>query len=171
MDNSFGDKRSLQCVFVSHCLLAQGVRANTLAKYEPAMVKPLLQFCMDNDINIMQMPCPETLCIGLGRSPHGKQWYEKHGLREVSKRIAQEQVQYMKTLSDKGFNILAIIGMEFSPACAVTYLNKGRTITRDQGIFVEELKKELKKINLFPKFLGVGMRWMKKLERDLKALK
>ena len=116
----FGDDRSKNCVFVSHCLLAQGIRANGLAKYERAAVKPLVQFCLDHDINIMQMPCPERLCAagGIGREPHGKAWYEKNGLRDTSARIAREQAAYMKTLIENGFNILAIIGMEFSPACA-----------------------------------------------------
>jgi len=162
-------QRSKKCVFLSHCLLAQAVRANGLVKYFPGAVKPVVQFCLDNDINMMQMPCPETLCPagGLGREPHGKAWYEKNGLREISRRIAREQVAYMKTLLDNGFSILAVVGMEFSPACAVSLLNKGRRIQKGQGIYVEELKAALTDAGIEIPFIGVNQRGLKKLQNDL----
>lgn len=167
------DIRSQNCIFVSHCLLAQGIRAQGLAKYTPAAVKPLLQFCMDNDVNIMQMPCPESRCAagGIEREPHGKGWYETNGLRETASSIAKDQSEYIKTLIDNGYNILAIIGMEFSPACAINYLNRGPVIYKDEGIYIEELKAELDNLNLPQQnFVGVNMRAHKKLRRDLDAL-
>lgn len=168
----FGDKRSKLCVFVSHCLLAQGVRANGLAKYTPGAVRPLVEFCLEQDINIIQMPCPETLCAsgGLNRQPRGKSWYEKNGLRETSASIAAGQVEYLKSLVNEGFCILAIVGMEFSPACAVKFLNRGPVVYKDQGILIEELRRELHEVGLEIPFLGVNMRGMKKLRRDLEAL-
>jgi predicted secreted protein len=165
-------KRSRHCVFLSHCLLAQAVRANGLAKYFPAAVKPVVQFCLDHDINMMQMPCPETLCPagGLGRDPHGKEWYEKRGLRETAREIAQGQVAYMEALIKKGFKVLAVIGMEFSPACATTLLNKGRRVVHGEGIFVEELKSAMASKDLTIPFIGVNQRGLKKLQRDLNSL-
>ncbi|MCH8151111.1 MAG: DUF523 domain-containing protein [Planctomycetes bacterium] len=165
-------KRSRRCVFLSHCLLAQAVRAKGLAKYFAGAVKPVVQFCLDNDINMMQMPCPESLCAagGLEREPHGKAWYEKRGLRETSAEIASRQAAYMHELVEAGFEILAVIGMEFSPACAVTYLNKGPRIYRDRGIFMEELQRELDRRQLKIPFIGVGQRWLKKLDRQLNEL-
>ena len=164
--------RSQRCVFLSHCLLAQIVRAEGLAKYFPAAVKPVVQWCLDNDINMIQMPCPETLCDagGLGRSPHGKAWYEERGLRETSRKIAQRQADYAKRLADAGATILAFIGMEFSPACAVTYLNKGPVIYRSEGIFVEELKAALLAVELSIPFVGINQRAHKKMRRDLEQL-
>ena len=168
----FGDERSTRFVFLSHCILAQGIRATGLAKYHAAIVKPVLQFLMDNDINIAQMPCPESRCAagGIGREPHGKVWYEKHGLRETSETIAQGQAMYMKSLVDNGFEILAVIGMEFSPACAVTYLNRGPVVVKDKGIYIEELMSELERLELDIPFIGINQRWHKKLDRDLQRL-
>ncbi len=164
------DVRSTSCVFVSHCMLAQCVMANGLVKRFPGPVKPVIQFCMDRDINIMQMPCPETLCAagGLGRDPHGKGWYERNGLRETARGIARGQVAYMRQLTDAGIDVLAIIGVEFSPACAVNYLNKGRSIQKDQGIFVEELRAALERDGLDIPFVGICQRWTNKMESDLK---
>ena len=164
--------RSPRYVFVSHCLLAQGVRAEGLAKYFPATVRPVVQFCLDNDINIAQMPCPELLCPagGLVRAPHGKKWYEQAGLRETSRRIAESQVEYMRRLIKAGFELLAVIGMEFSPACAVNYLNRGARIIKEKGIYVEELQAALARESIDVRFVGVNQRALKKLERDLHRL-
>ena len=166
------DIRSKRCIFVSHCLLAQGVMAEGIVKKFPSLVKPVIQFCLDNDISIMQMPCPETLCDsgGLDRKPRGKKWYLENGLRSTSKSIASGQVEYMSKLMDSGFEILAIIGVEFSPACAVTYLNGGTRIYRDEGIYVEELKAEMSKMNIAVPLMGISQRWHLKMARDLKEL-
>lgn len=164
--------RSRRYVFLSHCLLAQGVRAEGLAKYFPAAVKPVVQFCLDNDINMAQMPCPETLCAagGLVRRPRGKTWYERAGLRDTSRTIAASQVAYMKQVIDSGCVVLAVIGMEFSPACAVNYMNRGARIHKDRGIYVEELQAALAAENIAIPFVGVNQRALKKLKRDLDGL-
>jgi predicted secreted protein len=148
------------------------VRANGVAKYFPGAVKPVVQWCLDNDINMIQMPCPEFLCAagGPGREPHGKTWYERRGLRETSRDIAISQASYAKRLADAGCRILAIIGMEFSPACAVNYLNRGRRIHRDEGIYFEELRDQLIAVGLKIPFVGVNQRALKKLARDLDNL-
>lgn len=147
--------------------MAQGV----VKKY-PAIVRPILEFCLEHDVNIFQMPCPETLCTagGLVRQPHGKQWYEDRGLRETARTIAEEQVRYMATLLKQGFEILAVIGVDFSPACAVNYLNRGRSIYSDQGIYVEELQSALKKNGIRCRFIGVHQRWQRKLQNNLQDL-
>jgi hypothetical protein len=100
-----------------------------VAKHFAGMVKPVVEFCMRNDVNIMQMPCPETMCGsgGLGRSPRGKAWYEQNGLRQTSEELARGQADYVAKLLAAGIDVLGVIGIDFSPACAVNYLNKGRS--------------------------------------------
>lgn len=166
------DIRSKNCILVSHCILAQMVMAEGLVKTFPAMVKPVIQWALDNDVNIVQMPCPETQCGagGLGRGPAGKKFYEENGLRDISNSIAVEIVSYIEKLKENGNNILAIVGVDFSPACAVNYLNKGRTIVHDQGIYVEELKKNLEEKDISIDFIGISQRWHKKMIKDLDNL-
>ena len=166
------DIRSRRCVFVSHCLLAQGVMAEGLVRHFPGPVRPILEFCLEHDLNIMQMPCPESRCLagGLDRTPHGKKWYEENGLRDTARRIAEDQAGYMLALTEQGFDILAIIGVEFSPACAVNYLNRGPAIYRDQGIYMEELRECLLACELDVRFIGINQRWHKKLRKDLDSL-
>lgn len=166
------DVRSRRCVFISHCLLAQGIMAQGIVKKYPAVVRPIMEFCIEHDLNILQMPCPESRCSagGLVREPHGKHWYEQNGLRTTARMIAAEQVDYMRTLADEGFEILAIIGVDLSPACAVNYLNRGSAIYQDQGIYVEELRKCLDEVRLDVQFVGFNQRWHKKLLKDLNKL-
>lgn len=146
--------------------------AEGIVRTFPGIVKPVVQFCLEHDINIIQMPCPETLTSsgGLGRKPHGKAWYESSGLRATAKDIAVGQANYMQSLAEAGNNIVAIVSVEFSPACAVTFLNKGRSIVRGTGIYVEELKKAMHDLNLQVPFVGISQRWGKKMIRDLEAV-
>ena len=166
------DIRSRRCVFISHCLLAQGIMAQGIVKKYPAVVRPLMDFCLKHDLNIIQMPCPESRCTagGLVREPHGKRWYEQNGLRVTARTIADEQIEYMRALIDEGFEILAIIGVDLSPACAVNYLNRGPAVYSDQGIYVEELRKRLDEMQLEIPFVGFNQRWHKKFLRDLDNL-
>lgn len=146
--------------------------AEGVVRHHAAIMRPVVEFCLAEDINIIQMPCPETNCAagGLGRQPHGKVWYERNGLRETAAGIAKGQVEYMNRLRTAGIEILAVIGVDFSPACAVTYLNKGRSIVRDEGIFVEELKRLMAESGFELPFVGVTAKWERRIERDLKAL-
>jgi len=161
--------RSKKCVFVSHCLLAQGVMAQGLVRGSPAIIKQVLQFCIDHDVNVFQMPCPELLCPagGLVRDTRGKEWYERNGLRQTSREIAAQQVEYMATLIRAGFQVLAVVGLEFSPACAPNYLNRGRRLVKAMGIYIEELHQELKRRQMVVRFIGVNQRWTRKLAEEL----
>ena len=110
------DVRSKRCVFVSHCLLAQGVMAQGIVRKYASIVRPILEFCLEHDLNVLQMPCPEAQCAagGIDRQPHGKQWYEERGLRTTAHEIAVGQSEYMETLIDNGFEIVGIIGVDLS---------------------------------------------------------
>jgi len=120
----------------------------------------------------MQMPCPETLCPagGLGRVPRGKKWYEEHGLRETARSIAKGQTQYIERLLESGCRILGIVGVEFSPACAVSYLNKGHSIQQGTGIYMEELKAALEAARVKIPMIGISQRWGNKMRHDLESL-
>jgi predicted secreted protein len=146
--------------------------AEGVARHFAGMVRPVVEFCLANDINLMQMPCPETACAagGLGRTPRGKVWYEQHGLRETSSEIAKAQAAYVAKLHKAGIEILGVVGMDFSPACAVNYLNKGRSIVRGEGIYFEELRRELAILQIELPFVGISAKWQKKMVRDLEAL-
>lgn len=164
--------RSKRAVLVSHCILAQGVMAEGLVRDYPAIVRPVIEFCMDHDLNIIQMECPESHCIagGIRRRPRGKAWYEKHGLRITCRELASRQVAQIGLLMLGGIDVVGIIGVDFSPACAVNFLNKGRSIQRDSGIFIEELRVALAAEKIDLPFIAISPKWKAKMRRDLENL-
>lgn len=158
---------SPKCVFVSHCILAQTVRAEGCAK-TPAIIDQVVRFLMDHEFNIMQMPCPESLAVGITRGKHGKKWYEKQGIREVCKNIAEGQVEYMKLLQDAGKEVVGIIGVEFSPACSFT--RDSKSVYRQEGIYGEELRLAMDKNGISAKMISVHSEWKDRLDKDLRSL-
>ena len=67
----FNDGRSKKVVFVAHCFLNQNSISDGTAIY-PAANKDVVDFFLNGDIGIVQMPCPEICCLGLdGGNIHG----------------------------------------------------------------------------------------------------
>ena len=67
----FDDIRSKKIVFIAHCLINQNAISDGTAVY-PAAFTDLINLLMQNDIGIVQMPCPELCCLGLDRgNPSG----------------------------------------------------------------------------------------------------
>ncbi len=62
----FDDARSKNLIFVAHCILNQNSISDGTAVF-PGSINELLQLFMDMKIGIVQMPCPEFLCLGLDR--------------------------------------------------------------------------------------------------------
>lgn len=158
---------SQYCVFVSHCILAQTVRAEGCAK-TPAIINRVVRFLMKHEFNIMQMPCPESIAVGIERGKHGKKWYEKKGIRKVCKKIAKSQAIYMKELETAGKKVIGIIGIEFSPACSFT--RDSKSVYMQEGIYGEELRKAMKKCGISAKMISVHPQWEAKLDKSLKDL-
>jgi hypothetical protein len=75
----------------------------------------------------------------------------------------------MTSLLREGLQIIAIVGVEFSPACAPNYLNKGRAILKGKGIYIEELQRELRSRGFAVRFIGMNHRWPKQFKRQLEA--
>ena len=62
----FDDIRSKKIVLIAHCLINQNAISDGTAVY-PAAFSDLINFLMQNNIGILQMPCPELCCLGLDR--------------------------------------------------------------------------------------------------------
>ena len=107
-------------------------------------MKPVTQFLEQQDIAMIQMPCPELTFLGLDRE--GQIYKQlshpqiRHRLREIAKDICYQITQYRQL----GFRVMAVVGIDGSPCCGVTktwdlYEKPGA------GKFVIELKDELEK--------------------------
>jgi hypothetical protein len=62
-----GDKRTRRIVFLAHCFLNMNTRFPEGADFAGANI-PLIELLLQSDVGIVQMPCPEFLCLGLEKT-------------------------------------------------------------------------------------------------------
>ncbi|NQV13357.1 MAG: DUF523 domain-containing protein [Parcubacteria group bacterium] len=163
-------KRSKRFVFVPFCLLCQGVRATGIVRHYPAVVEPVVSLLTKLNINIVQMPCPELIFDSFHRKPCQKPKYDNPQNRAVYAKLAKEVVDRMAELQQNGCSVEAILGIDFSPSCAVNLLTGKypRRRVKGKGIFIEELERELHRLQVKPSMVGVELYQIK---RTLKRLR
>ena len=91
------DNRSNQFVFVPFCAFAQAFHAQGLAKYEwSGDITPIIQLLLERGVNIIQMPCLETIHYGyeegLKRLPQGRSYYDTKEFKSDCREKAVEVV-------------------------------------------------------------------------------
>jgi predicted secreted protein len=154
------DVRSRKVVVLAHCVLNQNSRVAGLAYY-PGAVEEIVNFLIKHDVGMVQMPCPEVMYDGLSRKTRTKEQYETPRFRSLCRRIARSIARLIQEYMRNGFRVLAVLGVEGSPSCGVE---------APVGIFVEELKKELKKREITVPFhelnlkaTAIDVRWLKNI--------
>lgn len=130
------DSRNGKIVLLAYCILNQNARVQGLAYYE-GMINEVVNVLQKHRVGIIQMPCPETIYLGLRRPPLTREQYDTPMYRRHCKRIAQSLVNQIQEYVENGFRVLAVLGVEDSPTCDTT-----------NGILMEELKNPLGKRNI-----------------------
>jgi predicted secreted protein len=172
----FSDVRSKKIVLVSHCILNQNSISDGTADY-PGTNESILKLLVQSKVGIMQMPCPEILCLGLDRGDiHGgereviventriRHNLEKSASITVINNFVNQIVFQIEEYILNGFTVLGIIGINRSPSCGVNTTSKNNQEIDGEGVFIEILRKELEK-----KSISIDMIGIKALETD-KAL-
>jgi predicted secreted protein len=152
------DVRSRKVVVLAHCVLNQNSRVSGLA-YHPAAVEEIVYFLIKHDVGIVQMPCPEVVYVGLSRKTQTKEQYETPRFRSLCRQIARLTAKLIQEYLRNGVRVLAVLGVEGSPNCGVE---------EPLGIFIEELKTELKKREITVPFHELNL---KAIATDVKWLK
>lgn len=149
--------------FVAHCLLNQNSKVGDAAHCK-GVYSPVVDVLRAKGWRIEQMPCPELTFAGLNRFWMVKEQYDTPAYRRHCRDLAA-LVARMIELQIQGGNDIVLIGVEGSPSLGIhiTSSDPGRggmpkppTLYEDQqpgeGIFVEELRKELTCRNIsFPR--------------------
>ena len=139
------DARKRKVVFLTHCFLNINTRFPQGCAFPGANV-PLVNTLLKHDLGIIQMPCPEFLCMGLEKEQYGE--IPESELRECFRDIAAGVVAQIKDYLGLGYEIAGIIGMNPSPSCGVD-VSKGKgtmlgvdndtSEKEESGVFIEEL--------------------------------
>ena len=162
--------RSKKFVFVPFCLLAQAYQAKGIVKYEwKSSIKPFVELLIDNDVNIIQMPCAEsTFSNSLVREPKGLKSYDTPEFRNHAKLLAQEVSKQIKNIISSGYEVIAILGIEQSPSCCVNYIYTNNGTENRKGLFMQELFEEVDYLNI--PFIGINRKYINKSLNKLKEI-
>jgi predicted secreted protein len=167
------DNRSQRFVFVPFCTLSQAFHARGLVKYEwQGSIKPIIDILTERDVNIVQMPCLETFFYGfekgLAREPAGRKHYDTPEFRSFCRSKAEETFRMISGITQNGYSVVAILGMENSPSCAVNMQYPPRP-GGNEGFYTEELQNLLKQAGLQIPYIGINRRSINPTLERIKA--
>ena len=148
-------ERNKKIIFVSHCILNQSVRAIGREKYTGS-VKDLLELFAEAGIGIVQLDCPQVeFNNGLGRRVITKN--HTNGYRESCQKMSSKLIKKIEIYLRKDYNVVGVLGVEFSSTCGVHQVLNGRRRVPGKGIFIEELEKEMQKKNFQVPVIGINL--------------
>jgi len=163
----FEDSRSKKIVLLSHCILNQNSTSDGTADY-PGTFTEVVNVLVNNNVGILQMPCPELLCLGLDR---GDVNGSKREVVEENTRIRQELltlesqkkingmvndlIYQVKEYQKNNFTICGIIGVDRSPSCGVNTTSKRNLEVKGKGVFFNKLTESLKSEGMNIEMIGV----------------
>lgn len=162
----FTDSRSRRVVFLSHCLLNQNSISDGTADF-PSQFDEVIDLLMKNRIGIIQLPCPEFLCLGLDRRDSNG---AKRPVLDENTRIralltekdqiavirdkAEEVVRQTREYQHYGFQILGVIGVNRSPSCGMETTSRNGEEQPGQGVFMEILSETLSANGISLRMIG-----------------
>ncbi len=109
----------------------------------------MVRFFADSGVGIIQLPCPKFVSGVDIRSK--KKCTDTY--RNYCKHISEKLVKEIERYYSKKYEILGIIGVEFSTNCGVYKFSDGKK-GWGKGIFFEELEKQLYIKNIQIPFFG-----------------
>lgn len=163
----FNDNRSRKIILVSHCILNQNSISDGTADL-PCQFTEIVRLLEKNNIGIIQLPCPELMCLGLDRQD--KNGSSRELLQENSririlmevesnlnklKALVQPVVYQVKQYLEYGFNIIGIIGINRSPSCGIETTSINNKEENGRGLFMDVLIKELNNAGISVNCIGV----------------
>lgn len=127
---------------------------------------PFIEVAQKNNLDIYTLPCAETffygLDIGLSRKKHGIDFYSTlPGYEQFCKKQAMDvsvQIQHLQ----KANHVVAIVGVEHSPSCAIKYMYSRRGMLKESGLFMRYLRFFLEEKHMIIPFIGVNRKYPQK---------
>ncbi len=163
----FDDNRSKKVILVSHCLLNQNSISDGTADL-PSQFDEVIDLIRDHRIGIIQLPCPELLCLGLDRRDrNGSQrellsentrirhlMNETQNLRDLES-YARQIVMQIEEYRRHGFHVIGLIGINRSPSCGIETTSIDNGERQGTGVFIQVIADMLDKKGIKLKTTGV----------------
>ena len=167
----FADKRSKKVLLLAHCILNQNAKINACAHY-PGAIREVAQILIDAGIGMLQMPCPELLCLGLDRQVEPglaptveaedtrvAQRMTEEQARSICHQIVDELVYQLVEYRKNGFELVGVLGINGSPTCGVETTWANDQEMQGAGVFIQMLDEECRK-----RGIALAMRGIKAYE-------
>lgn len=164
------DNRSKYFAFVPFCLLAQAYQAQGIVKYEwKSSIKPFVELLINNNINIIQMPCAESSYNNnLIRKPMGLSKYNTKEFNDHCETLAEYTANQIQSITNSGYKVIAILGIEQSPSCCVNYIYTNHGNEKRKGLFIDKLANKIQKYNI--PIIGINRKYINKSLSQLDEL-
>lgn len=129
------DNRSKKVVFLSHCILNEDTRYLGEA-CRSCCVREIIEQCMNKDLGMVRMPCPEQhawggvtkrlLCMTYG-SKRSLFYHLRHLIlplfllytKFIYRRLAREIAKQIEDYIISGFSVIGVVAIGGSPPCGV----------------------------------------------------
>lgn len=151
----FDDFRSKRVIILSHCLLNQNSISDGTADF-PSQFDEIISFLIESHIGMIQIPCPELLCLGLDRGDRNggkrpvldentriRELLDKRDNIRVLRLKAEEMIRQIQEYQHHGFQVLGVIGVNRSPSCGIETTSKHGAEEPGKGVFMEILSETL----------------------------
>lgn len=116
---------------VSHCFLNDATKLNyenaEEATKERTSKRKFLKKILEDEIEIVQLPCPEFLLYGSNRWGHAASQFDTPFFRETSRKLLEPvilQLEEYQKYPDR-FELLGIMGIDGSPSCGIHFTYDG----------------------------------------------
>lgn len=176
----FEDGRSRRVIFVAHCLLNQNAISDGTADY-PACHGEIVKLLLDAQVGIVQMMCPELICLGLDRAdPLGatrpvvventriRQRMQQQPAAGRLELLAQQILFQIRQYIENGFTVCGIVGMNRSPCCGVETTSDLNQEIAGQGVLIQALQRGLQAAGL--RIPVIGIKAGAEAQRQIQAL-
>jgi predicted secreted protein len=110
--------RSKRILVVCHCLLNANAKVYPLASCE-GVYRQVVAKSIDQGVGLLQLPCPETVYLGLNRWGMTREQYDHPTFRECCRQMLLPSIAQITGFANAGYQILGVIGMDGSPNCGV----------------------------------------------------
>jgi predicted secreted protein len=170
----FTDARSKRIVLVCHCILNQNSISDGTADF-PGTNEAIVMRLLQSKVGIIQMPCPELLCLGLDRKDiHGGERPVVVENSRIRKELSKDDsIKKMKNFTEQivfqveeyiknGFTILGIVGINRSPSCGVNTTSEDNQEVEGEGLFIKTLREALDEKQIKIDMIGIKAHEMDK---------
>jgi predicted secreted protein len=110
--------RSKKILIVCHCLLNSNAKVYPLANCG-GVYSQVVGKSIEKGIGLLQLPCPETVYLGINRWGMTREQYDNPTFRDCCRQILIPSIAQIQGFASAGYQIIGVIGMDGSPNCGV----------------------------------------------------